>query len=231
MQKVAILGGTFDPIHWGHLVMAEAALQQAALDQVIWVPTRLAPHKAQQLGLSFEHRLQMVQQAIADHPTFTVTQIEANRVGPSFAITTLQALQELHLQVQWYWIIGLDAFRTLPRWYDHAKLAATCEWLVAPRSQPSNSCSPDSCGSANDLTTPTTELGWTTEMIASCEQVIAVMAQQSIAIRWQRLPMPVMGISSSLIRQYCREQRSIRYLVPEAVRAYITGYQLYQNHD
>jgi nicotinate-nucleotide adenylyltransferase len=66
-------------------------------------------------------------------------------------------------------------------------------------------------------------------MIASCEQVIAVMAQQSIAIRWQRLLMPVLGVSSSLIRQYCREQRSICYLVPEAVRTYITAHKLYQS--
>ncbi|HEY9859135.1 MAG TPA: nicotinate (nicotinamide) nucleotide adenylyltransferase [Candidatus Obscuribacterales bacterium] len=229
MQKVAILGGTFDPVHWGHMVMAETALQQAALDQVIWVPTRLAPHKSQQLGLSFEHRLQMVKRAIAAHPAFTVTQVEASRVGPSYAIATLQDLQKLHLEVQWYWIIGLDAFQTLPRWYGHAKLAATCEWLVAPRSQPSNSYIPDSCGSDNDLTTLTTESGWTTEMIASCEQVIAVMAQQSITIRWQRLSMPVLDVSSSLIRQYCREQRSICYLVPEAVRTYITAHKLYQS--
>ena len=99
MQKVAILGGTFDPIHWGHLVMAETALQQAALDQVIWVPTHIAPHKSQQPGSTFEHRLQMVQRAIADHPAFSVTQVEANRVGPSYAITTLQDLQKLHLKV------------------------------------------------------------------------------------------------------------------------------------
>nr|WP_290226962.1 nicotinate (nicotinamide) nucleotide adenylyltransferase [Trichocoleus desertorum] len=228
MQKVAILGGTFDPIHWGHLVMAEAALQQAALDQVIWVPTRLAPHKSQQLGLSFEHRLQMVQRAIADHPAFSVTQVEANRVGPSYAITTLQDLQKLHLKVQWYWIIGLDAFRTLPRWYGHVELAATCEWLVAPRLQPSDSCSSDSCSPGNALITLNTELGWTAEMIASCEQVIALMAQKSITIRWQRLPMPMLGVSSSLIRQYCREKRSVRYLVPEAVRTYIIAHHLYQ---
>lgn len=221
MQKVAILGGAFDPIHWGHLLMAEAALQQAKLDQVIWVPSRLAPHKSPQLGSNFAHRLQMVQQAIADHPAFVVTAIEANRLGPSYAIATLKDLQKLYLTVQWYWIIGLDAFQTLPRWYGHLELATTCKWLVAPRTQ--------SMKSWNSSHETTAGLGWTSAMIASCQEVVAVMMQQSINMQWQQLSMPVCGVSSSLIRQYCRESHSIRYLVPEAVRTYIHTHHLYQD--
>lgn len=219
MQKVAILGGTFDPVHWGHLVIAETALQQAGLDLVIWTPTRLAPHKSQQLDSNFEHRLQMVQRAIADHPAFVMAQVEVNRVGPSYAIATLKDLQKLHPNTQWSWIIGLDAFQTLPHWYCRAELAISCEWLVAPRSQ--------SAPESTSKNQPTTELGWTTAMIDNCEKVVAVMAQNSIFMRWQRLLMPELGVSASLIRQYCREHRSIRYLVPEVVRTYITAHRLY----
>ena len=219
MQKVAILGGAFDPIHWGHLVIAEAALQQAELDRVIWVPSRLAPHKSQRLGCNFVHRFQMVQQAIADHPAFIVAEVEANRTGPSYAIATLKDLQKLYLTAQWYWIIGLDAFRTLPRWYGRLELAATCEWLVAPR--------PHAIAADNPNQEPNPGLGWAPDMVANCQAVAELMAQQSITMRWQRLAMPVSGVSSSLIRQYCRESRSIRYLVPEAVRTYIQAHHLY----
>lgn len=219
MQKVAILGGAFNPIHSGHLVMAEAALQQAGLDQVIWVPSRLAPHKSERLGCNFAHRLQMLQQAIADHPAFVVAAVEANRIGPSYAIATLKDLQKLHLKAKWCWIIGVDAFRTLPRWYGGLELATTCEWLVAPRTQQMTS--------SNPTHEPKLPLGWTAEMSASCQEVVEAIAQQSITVRWQRLAMPVCGVSSSLIRQYCRESRSIRYLVPEAVRTYINAHHLY----
>jgi nicotinate-nucleotide adenylyltransferase len=222
MQKVAILGGTFDPIHWGHLVMAETALQQAALDQVIWVPTHIAPHKSQQPGSTFEHRLQMAQRAIADHPAFVMSAIEGERIGPSYAIATLKDLQKLHPTAQWYWIIGLDAFQTFPRWYCRFELAATCEWLIAPRTLGVTEAS-----STDELAT---ELGWTAAMINSCQKVLEVMAQNSITLRYQRLLMPGFSVSSSLIRQYCREQRSVRYLVPEAVRAYIAAHHFYQSN-
>jgi nicotinate-nucleotide adenylyltransferase len=219
MQKLAILGGAFDPIHWGHLLIAEAALQQAELDQVVWVPTRLAPHKPEQLSCTFEHRFQMVERAIADHPAFAVASVEADRIGPSYAIATLKDLQKLYLKVEWHWIIGLDAFCTLPRWYGCLELANTCEWLVAPRSQ--------SLANANPTHNSMLPLGWTLDMLTSCQDVVQAIAQQSINLCWQPLAMPNCGVSSSLIRQYCRESRSIRYLVPDAVRTYIKALHLY----
>lgn len=221
MQKVAILGGTFDPIHWGHLVIAETALQQADLDLVIWVPTRLAPHKSPQLGSTFEHRLQMVQRAIADHPAFVVAPVEADRMGPSYAIATLKDLQKLHPTAQWYWIIGLDAFQTLPRWYCRLELATTCHWLIAPRTQ--------ALTEAHSTEIPDCELGWTKAMIEGYQKVMELMAQNSMTLRGQRLQMPALSVSSSLIRQYCCAHHSIRYLVPEPVRNYIAAHHLYQN--
>lgn len=210
MRKVAILGGTFDPVHWGHLLIAETALSQVALEQVIWVPTRRPPHKQ---AAKFEHRLQMVQRAIADHPAFALSPGAANRSDPSYAIQTLIDLQAVYPNTHWYWIVGLDAFQTLPRWYRRQELAAECDWLVAPR-----------------LCARGEQSGGTWVQVQFvCEQVAQQLAEEGISIHWQILHMPWVGVSSSLIRQYCRDRYSIRYLVPEAVRIYIATHNLYSH--
>lgn len=205
MRKVAIFGGTFDPVHWEHLLVAQAALNQVALEQIIWVPTRCPPHKQ---ATVFEHRLEMLQRAIIDHSAFAIS-----LSAPSYAVQTLVDLQAIYPNTHWYWIVGLDAFQTLPRWYRRQELADSCEWLVAPRLVPS--------ALKNEQVTITVQ----SQLI--CEQVAQHLAKEKITINWQILQMPWVGVSSSLIRQYCREQYSIRYLVPEAVRLYIATHNLY----
>jgi len=200
MRKVGILGGTFDPVHWGHLAIAQTALTQVELDQVIWVPNQCPPHKQ---AATFEHRLQMVHKAIADHPAFSVSSL-GNHEQPSYAINTLIDFQAIYPNTHWYWIIGLDAFQTLPRWYHRQQFVPRCDWLVAPRLV-------SAVSTQNQL----------------CEQVAQKLAAECINIRWQILQMPPLGVSSSLIRQYCRDGRSIRYLVPEVVRLYIATHNLY----
>lgn len=217
MQKLAIFGGTFNPIHWGHLLIAEAAFDQLQLDRVFWIPAYHPPHKeGTEALISYEHRLEMVQQAVIDHPNFEVSTIERERVGVSYAVDTLRALQKRYSNsentAQWYWIVGLDAFRAFPRWYAHQELAANCIWLVAPRSTQSSIDPPDSIGAE----------------VAIGAEVVEGLASRSIKIQWQVLQMPSIEISSSLIRAYCHQQRSIRYLVPEPVRRYILTHGLYR---
>ncbi len=215
---MAVLGGTFDPVHWGHLLIAETALHQAGLDQVIWVPVCRPHHKR---GLAYEHRRLMVEKAIADNPAFVLSLVETNHSEPDYAIGTLLALQETYPNCQWYWIIGIDSFQTLPRWYRRERLIPACDWLVAPRPVPVPA-------TASLLTqTDTAQTGGDTQGNWLCQQVASQLASQNIPIRWQLLQMPPLGISSSLIRQYCRQHRSIRYLVPEDVRTYITTNNLY----
>lgn len=210
MRRVAILGGTFDPVHWGHLLIAETALSQVALEQVIWVPARCPPHK---LAAKFEHRLEMVQRAIADHPAFVISPLAANR-GTSYAFQTLRDLKALYPNTHLYWIIGLDAFQTLPRWYRRQELSLWCDWLVVPRL----------ISAAPGIDEPAHSSA-TSDSI--CKQVAQQLTVQGITIHWQLLQMPEVGVSSSLIRQYCRDRCSIRYLVPEAVRQYIINHNLY----
>jgi nicotinate-nucleotide adenylyltransferase len=202
LRKIGILGGSFNPVHQGHLLMAETARDQFGLDQVIWVPTHHPPHKSDAQLLAFEHRWRMVEAAIADHPKFTATDLERQQPTPSYASQTFTQLRITYPHTDWYWIIGVDAFQHLCSWHHAETLAAQCTWLVAPR-QP----------------IPLTQVGL---------EVAAAFTQQAIALRWQPLPMPSTAISSSLIRQYCQMGRSLRYLVPDPVRDYINTHQLYQ---
>lgn len=218
MGQLAIFGGTFDPVHWGHLVVAQTALSQLSLERVIWVPTRHPPHKR---GLAYEHRRLMLERAIADNPAFVLSPMETDYSSTNYAVGTLAYLQDIYPNHQWYWVIGLDAFQTLPRWYCRERLIPACDWLVAPRFMP--------VSVADDHFTKTNSAlkEMETQVIWLCQQVARELAAQDILIRWQLLQMPEVGISSSLIRQYSHQGRSIRYLVPDAVRTYITNHSLY----
>jgi nicotinate-nucleotide adenylyltransferase len=207
MGQLAIFGGTFDPIHWGHLVVAQTALSQLNLELVIWVPAGHPPHKT---GLASVQRRLMVEFAIANHPAFILSPVESSPTETDYAIKSFTALQDLYPQNHWSWIIGIDAFLTLPRWHGREILIPACNWLVAPRPYFSD-------------TTETLQI--------SCQKVVAQLAAQEIKIHWQLLQMPAIGISSSLIRQYCQSGRSIRYLVPEVIEDYITSQNLYAHQD
>jgi len=220
MEQVAVFGGTFDPVHWGHLVIAQTALSQLNLERVIWVPARHPPHKQ---GLTYKHRRFMVERAIADNPAFVLSPVEISHSGKDYAVETLAYLQDVYPNRQWYWIVGIDTFQTLPRWYCREKLIPACDWLVAPRSVPVLAIAVRST-----KTNPSQE---GTDMQASllCQQVAGQLALQNISIRWHLLQMPGVSLSSTLIRQHCRHGHSIRYLVPEAVRSYITNHKLYSD--
>lgn len=203
MQKLAILGGSFNPIHRGHLLMAETALNQLSLNQVIWVPAHHPPHKPSIELADFQHRLEMVDRAIAPYPDFSLSIANQLHIGSSYAIDTLLDLQTRYPNSQWYWVGGLDAFASLPRWYRRRELADQCSWLVAPR--------------------------WGQKSNEVCQKIVQCMAEESIEISWQLLQMPLSEISSSLVRQYCRDRRSIQALVPKSVENYIAAHNLYQS--
>lgn len=207
MAKLAVFGGTFDPIHRGHLLVAETALKQSSLDQVLWLPAYQPPHKGEPVA-AFHHRMAMVRLAIADRSMFVASDLDVEPSGVSYAARTFQRLQHYYPQVQWFWLIGNDAFQTLPRWYLGETLAEQCTWLVVPRRL--NSSSP-----------PMTQ--W-----EQCQQVANQLAARSIEIRWQLLDMPPVEISSSLVRQWRREGRSIQELVPDTIRLYIIANNLYK---
>ncbi|MEJ8547487.1 nicotinate-nucleotide adenylyltransferase [Brevibacillus borstelensis] len=116
-KQIGIMGGTFDPIHAGHLLAAEQAREQAALDEVWFMPTHIPPHK-QWAGLTpASHRLRMVELAVADHPAFRASDLELRRSGPSYTFDTMRNLVSVHQDCRFSFIIGGDMVKILPQWH------------------------------------------------------------------------------------------------------------------
>lgn len=216
-RKIGILGGTFNPVHYGHLLLAEHARDQFALDQILWVPTAHPPHKTTTL-LPFADRWEMVQRAIADHPHFSASDLDYHPTTPSYASDTFADLKRQFPHTDWYWIIGLDAFQTLTKWRNVNDMVAHCTWLVAPRPAPRDAV--DASTAIAPAVPDVTQIG---------RAIAATFLSQSIVLRWHRITMPTIALSSSLIRDYCQTGRSLRYLVPESVRLYIHTNNLYQS--
>ena len=193
-RKIGILGGTFDPIHHGHLVIAEYLRDQLILDEIWFVPTRNHPLKDNQTISAPEVRFEMLQLAVSDNPAFRCSDVELKRAGISYTIDTLRYLAaELKpLDPVFYFLIGMDIVNELPRWKEPLQIMKKSKVIAFGRP----GFHPDKL----------------VEVYLPYIQFISV---------------PLLEISSSLIRQRCQEGRSIRYLVPEIVRKYIIDKGLY----
>ncbi|MBW4466842.1 MAG: nicotinate (nicotinamide) nucleotide adenylyltransferase [Pegethrix bostrychoides GSE-TBD4-15B] len=215
VPKIGIFGGTFNPVHLGHLQIAAAALAQFQLQQVLWFPIQNPAHKLQPANsASFEQRVEMLRLALADQDGLAHAVSCAPSRAPSYAIDMFQSVEALYPQSQRYWIIGQDALLSLPRWKGRQQIAAGCCWLVAPRSEVIRS-------QANH------QANHQAQAAAICQQVEQAMLKQALPIRWQLIQMPPVLISSSLIRQRRQQACSIGALVPAAVERYILAHQLY----
>ncbi|PLX89492.1 MAG: nicotinate (nicotinamide) nucleotide adenylyltransferase [Desulfuromonas sp.] len=132
-MNIGLLGGTFNPIHNGHLHIAREVQKNCQLDQVWFVPTCNPPHKQLDGDISFRHRLQMVEAAIADIPDFCSCDIEGQRGGRSYSVTTLEQLRAQHPADNFYFIMGLDSFRDIGTWKSYPRLFELCHIVVTAR--------------------------------------------------------------------------------------------------
>lgn len=133
-QKIAIMGGTFDPVHYGHLVTAEAARCGFTLDKVVFVPSGRPPHKQERKISPAEHRLAMTQLAIATNPSFEVSRVEIDRPGFSYAVDTVAAFHERYGQeAEIYFITGADAILEILTWKNVDRLMEVCHFIAATR--------------------------------------------------------------------------------------------------
>lgn len=138
MRKIGCMGGTFDPVHIGHLLAAESAKEAARLDEVWFVPTSIPPHKPQP-GTNAESRCEMLKAAIGANPAFRLETIEMEREGASYTVDTVIALQEREPEAQFYWIIGSDMINDLPNWRRIDELAERISFIGLERpDQPGN---------------------------------------------------------------------------------------------
>ncbi len=132
MKKIGILGGTFNPIHFGHLILAEEVREALKLDKVIFVPTNLPPHKHNNI-LEGKYRYDMIKLAIADNKYFDVSDVETKRGGVSFTIDTLRLLRSRYKKTQLFFISGSDVLKYLPKWKDVDKILKIAKFVVANR--------------------------------------------------------------------------------------------------
>lgn len=132
-MKVGILGGTFNPVHRGHLALAQGALTALNLAQVLWIPAKLPLHKPVADHVSPEDRCRMVELAIAGHPAFALSRIELDRDGPSYTVETLRQLRQEQPQTTWSVLLGSDLLPELPTWRAIGEAMRLATFVVVPR--------------------------------------------------------------------------------------------------
>ena len=199
-MRTGVFGGSFDPPHMGHLVLAMQAVEQLQLDRLLWAVTASPPHKQDQALTPVEQRVEMVQAAIRGNPAFVLSRIEIDRPGPHYAADTLQMLKRSDPQDELCYLIGGDSLRDLPGWYQPALILEACSMLGVMRR----------VGDCIDLTLLEEKLPGITAKIRFIET-------------------PILQISSSDIRARIVENRAFRYFLPAAVYHLIKRRGFYKN--
>lgn len=197
-KRVGIFGGTFDPIHMGHLIVAETIMDEFHLDKVVFIPAAVPPHKLDKQISPAKHRYMMTMLATCSNPRFQVSDMEMHRQGPSYSRDTLAQLIEEHgRDTEFYFIVGADSVENLHTWNRIDELLTMCHFIGASRP----GCMPDM------------------EKIA---QRFGPLAEKIHC-----LETPELEISSTEIRHRVGQKRTIRYIVPETVEQYIYKEKLY----
>jgi nicotinate-nucleotide adenylyltransferase len=200
-MRLGIFGGTFDPVHLGHLILAEQCREQARLDQVLFVPAARPPHKEQRALTPFAQRVEMLSLAVAGHAAFKIDELEKDRAGPSYTVHTLEAIHERHPDAELLLLIGSDTLHDLPQWYEPIRILQLAGLLIAAR--------PD----------------W--QVLSPPDIRAALRLSAEVPLRTQVVRMPLIDISSRDLRRRAGQNVSLRYLVPRAVEAYIQDKRLY----
>ena len=201
-QRIGLLGGTFDPIHFGHLLLAVHSYEKLNLDRVILIPSRLPPHKSRPLAKATD-RLEIVRLALADDARFVVCDCELGRAEPSYTIETVRQLQNsLGSDSDLLWLIGSDMVEDLPNWHKIGELLELIEIIVVGRA---GQAEPD---------------------YPALEPTVTV--EQIRRLRAQRIELPLIDISSTEIRKRIAAGQSVHYLLPRVVEDYITQHKLYR---
>ncbi|QDU27987.1 Nicotinate-nucleotide adenylyltransferase [Anatilimnocola aggregata] len=201
-MKIGIFGGSFDPIHYGHLLLADSAREQLALDQVWFIPAAVAPHKQDRHATNARQRIEMLELAIAGNEHFRLSTIEIDRGGVSYTVETLQTIAEQMPGAELFLLMGADSLRDLLTWREPGRI---CELAAPVVSRRAGAPDPDFTSLAH-LLSP-----------ARLLQLSAL-----------RLEMPIVELSSTDLRYRARVGQSLRYRTPRAVEEYIRAQQLYR---
>lgn len=198
-RKIGIMGGTFNPIHMGHLIIAELARETFELEEVIFVPDKNPPHKQEQV-IEASHRYKMTELAIANNKYFTISDVELKRSGYSYTIDTiLHFKKQFGENTEFYFICGTDSIQDLPNWKYIDKLLTICHFIGATR--------PDG-----------------SETIENIIKYFGKIGEEKIHL----FVIPKLEISATDLRNRLYHNKSVRYIVPEKVRKYIADHKIYK---
>ena len=200
MKKIGILGGTFNPIHYGHLLLGETAYQDFGLDKVLVMPNKNPGYKDIDKDISDWDRLNMVKLAIADNPHFELSTIEYEREGITYTADTLLELKAYHPDEEYYFIMGADSLFHMESWHKPEEILQLATILVAGRDG----------ASRNEI-----------------DSQIDYLSNRFEACNIEYLDAPAYDISSYMIRKLVKSHKNIRYMVSETVREYIYENNLY----
>lgn len=198
-MSIGIMGGTFNPIHMGHLIVSEYIREEMDLDLICFIPTGNPPHKVGTFILDGVKRFELVKMAIKDNKRFVISDIEVNRRGYSYSIDTIRHIMNLYPKDKLYFIIGSDKLFELPTWKDVDELIKLVEFIVYDRGQ---------------------------YMEEELDNQINLLSQEGYIIN--RVKGPKIDISSSIIRERIKWDKSIKYLVPTEVEEVIYKELLYK---
>ncbi|MCK8060684.1 MULTISPECIES: nicotinate-nucleotide adenylyltransferase [unclassified Fusibacter] len=199
-MKTGIMGGTFDPIHFGHLFLAEEVMHTYKLDRIVFVPSKIGPHKLNRYVTPAVTRLEMVCKATESNPAFEVSSIEIDREGISYTIDTISAFRETWKTDEFYFITGADAIVTIETWKDFTVLLENVEFVAATRP-------------SVEVTALNRQVDRLGDLYGAKIHIMSLLNLE---------------ISSSDIRSRIREGRSIKYLVPYSVEQIIKERHLYE---
>ncbi|MDO5724869.1 MAG: nicotinate-nucleotide adenylyltransferase [Tissierellia bacterium] len=200
-MKLGVLGGSFNPIHYGHLLIAQSAFENLKLDKVLFLPTGKAPHKS--LELDPKIRYEMTKLAISDNESFFISDIEILKTGYSYTVDTINELKDRFSCSKIYFIIGADSLFQIETWHNYEKLLETTDFAVANRVY-------NNKHSSERLNVRIKEL------------------QQKYNAKFKVFDTNIYEFSSTEIRKRTKDDQSIRYMVPENVRSYILKNGLYR---
>jgi len=202
INKIGIMGGTFDPIHIGHLFIAEETLERLNLDKILFIPAGVSPHKINSKTTAPQHRFLMTAIAVNSNERFYLSSIEIERQGPSFTIDTMRALRELYPKnIELFFITGGDTFIDLETWKDYDLLLELVSFVVFTRA------------------------GYDNELLDKKIQHFREGYRANIT----KICIPLLEVSSTDIRERVKQGRTVKYLIPEGVEEYISKHRLYQN--
>ncbi len=199
-MRIGILGGTFDPVHVGHIFVAEEARIRLSLDLVLFVVAGNPWLKVERVISPSEHRIEMVRLSIAKHKQFDISTVEVERGGPSYTVDTLDELRSTTGENEYYLILGRDSFTELPLWKEPERIVEICKLVVVPR------------------------IGTNLPELREVAARIRGLSGENVVT----LDSPMIGISSSGIRERVARGLPIDYLVPGEVEKYIVAHGLYR---